>query len=67
MLKHYKVVSLPKDGIRHNLGDRFGLVLFKETEIDHLTDDIAKVAIDAGLPYFKKESDAISKSEVVKV
>lgn len=68
MLKKYDVVELPKEGVRHNFGDVLGMVLFQEGSTEHLTDEIAEVSTEAGLPYFKKkEAKGVAvKAEEVK-
>jgi hypothetical protein len=68
MLKKYEIVELPKEGVRHNFGDKLGLVLFQEGNTEHLTDEIAEVSCKSGLTYFKEKSaKEVAKAEVAKV
>ena len=68
MLKKYDVVELPKEGVRHNFGDVFGMVLFQEGVTEHLTDEIAAFSCKAGLSYFKEKSaKKIAELEAAKV
>ena len=59
MLKKYEVVELPTVPVCHNFGDVLGIVSFQVGNTAHLTDEIASVACDAGLNYFKKISEEV--------
>ena len=61
-LVNYEVVELPKNGVRHSLGDKLGLVTISEALADSYTDEIARECVKHELPYFKKKEGEVKKS-----
>jgi hypothetical protein len=66
-LSKFEVATLPKNPVSHNFGDKFGLVKFDDSLAETYTDEIAHLACDAGLPYFKPKAESKAVADVKQI